>query len=153
MLKKSTLIRLINFYPPYLGAGVRVRRISADFREIDVEMRLRFWNKNYLGTHFGGSLYAMVDPFYVLMLSQNLGPEYEVWDKAATVRFLRPGRGLVKAAFRLSPEEIGRIRGEADATGRSEPAFTVRITDGEGKPVAEVEKIISVKRKAPMGAR
>lgn len=149
MLKKSTLIRLINYYPPYLGAGVRATRISADFREIDVEMRLRFWNKNYLGTHFGGSLYSMVDPFYVLMLSQNLGPEYEVWDKAATVRFLRPGRGLVKAEFRLAPEKIGRIREEAEATGRAEPAFTVRITDKEGMPVAEVDKIISVKRKKP----
>ena len=75
-------------------------------KAIDVEMKLRFWNKNYVGTHFGGSLYAMTDPFFMLMLLDNLGPEYLVWDKAATICFKKPGRGKVRAEFRLSDEQV-----------------------------------------------
>src|SRR5689334_18498320 len=95
------LQRRINFYSPYLGAGVRVTRVSEDFRQVDVEMPLRFYNRNYVGTHFGGSLYSMCDPFYMLMLIHILGPEYIVWDKAAAIRFKKPGKGVVKASFRL----------------------------------------------------
>jgi uncharacterized protein DUF4442 len=68
MLKKSTLIRFLGLYPPYLGAGIRVTRVSHDFREIDVQMGLRWWNRNYVGTHFGGSLYSMIDPSLMLMV-------------------------------------------------------------------------------------
>ncbi|HRE31512.1 MAG TPA: DUF4442 domain-containing protein [Candidatus Berkiella sp.] len=77
-MNKSFLLRLINFWPPYLGAGVRVKRMSKNMTHIKVEMNLRFWNKNYVNTHFGGSLYSMVDPFYMLMLMENLGKEYIV---------------------------------------------------------------------------
>ena len=76
----------MNVWPPFAGAGIRVVRLDADWRAIDVEMKLRFWNSNYVGTHYGGSLYSMTDPFYMLMLIENLGREYVVWDKAATIR-------------------------------------------------------------------
>src|SRR5215831_5992143 len=62
--KRKRLKRFVNFYPPFLGAGVRIKEISEDLRTIEVHMPLRFWNKNYVGTHFGGSLYAMCDPFF-----------------------------------------------------------------------------------------
>src|SRR2546429_7301474 len=71
--KSRKLRRGINLYPPYLGASVRVTHISDDFRRVEVEMPLRFYNRNYFGTHFGGSLYSMCDPFYVLMLANILG--------------------------------------------------------------------------------
>ncbi|HVP64109.1 MAG TPA: DUF4442 domain-containing protein, partial [candidate division Zixibacteria bacterium] len=103
---KRRLLRFINFWPPFLGAGIRLRRLSPDFREADVEMHQRFWNTNYVGVHFGGSLCAMADPFYMLLLMENLGREYIVWDKAASVRFRKPGRGTVRAEFRLSEAEI-----------------------------------------------
>ena len=84
----------MRLYPPYLGAGIRVTHVSHDFREIDVRMGLHWWNRNYVGTHFGGSLYSMIDPFLMLMFLENLGRDYVVWDKAATIRFKTPGRGL-----------------------------------------------------------
>jgi hypothetical protein len=90
--RSRKLRRRINFYPPYLGAGVRVTHIADDFRHIEVEMPLRFYNRNYFGTHFGGSLYSMCDPFYVLMLANILGPDYIVWDKAANIRFKSPAK-------------------------------------------------------------
>jgi len=97
---------LLNLYPPFLGTGICVKKISEDFREILVEMRLGWYNRNYVNTHFGGSIYAMTDPFYMLMLIKNLGDEYIVWDKSATVDFVKPGRGTVFAHFILTEEMI-----------------------------------------------
>ena len=141
------LLRRLSLYPPFLGAGIRVRRISEDFRTIDVEMPLRFWNRNYVGTHFGGSLYSMCDPFFMVMLIENLGPDYIVWDKAATIRFKKPGKGVMKATFTLSPERVEEIRRQADSQEKVEPTFQVVVTDAEGKVVAEVDKLLYVKKK------
>ena len=141
------LLRRMRFYPPFLGAGIRVRRISEDFCTIDVEMPLRFWNRNYVGTHFGGSLYSMCDPFFMVMLIENLGPDYIVWDKAATIRFKKPGKGVMKATFMLSPERVEEIRRQADSQEKVEPTFHVVVTDAEGKVVAEVDKLLYVKKK------
>lgn len=146
-MKKSSLIKLMNFWPPYIGAGVRVKNISPDFKAIDVEMNLRFWNQNYVGTHFGGSLYAMTDPFYMLMLLENLGRDYIVWDKASSIRFLKPGKGKVRAEFRLTSEQIDEIRSQADESSKAEPEFLVKIKDNSGIVVAEVDKLLYVKRK------
>ena len=145
-MKKRLLLRSINAWPPFLGAGIRVTRMGS--KAIDVEMKLRFWNRNYVGTHFGGSLYSMTDPFFMLMLLDNLGPEYLVWDKAATIRFKKPGRGKVRAEFRLSDEQLDGIRRAVAANGKTEPTFVVQVKDESGEVVAEVEKVLWVKRKA-----
>ncbi len=146
-MKKSIILRLLNFWPPFLGAGIRVTKITSDMREIDVEMKLRWWNKNYVGTQFGGSLYSMTDPFYMLMLIENLGKNYIVWDKASTIRFKNPGRGKVSAKFRLTTEEILAIKETTDTEEKFEPIFTVQVLDESGKLIAEVEKLLYVKRK------
>jgi hypothetical protein len=146
-MKSSTFRRLINFWSPFLGAGIHVRNISDDFTRVDVELKLRFWNKNYVGTHFGGSLYAMTDPFYMLILIQNLGRDYIVWDKGATIRFRKPGKGIVRAHFHISKEEIENIRKQADDNPKVEPQFTVYIKNESGEVVAEVDKILYVRRK------
>ena len=141
------LLRRVNFYPPYLGAAVRVTHISDDFRNIEVEMPLRFYNRNYVGTHFGGSLYSMCDPFYMLMLINILGPDYIVWDKAATIRFKKPGKGVMKAAFELTEAQIAEIRAAAETQPKVEPQFQVLIKDAEGTVVAEIDKLLYVKKK------
>ena len=101
-LLKRHMRQLMNLWPPFLGAGIRVKRLQSDWKEIDVEMNLHFWNANFVGTHYGGSLYSMTDPFYMLMLIENLGRDYIVWDKSANIRFRKPGNGRVVARFRLS---------------------------------------------------
>ncbi|HEY9422948.1 MAG TPA: DUF4442 domain-containing protein [Thermoanaerobaculia bacterium] len=148
MASRRLLLRLLNLYPPYLGAGVRVKA-SSDRRTYEVRMKLRWWNRNYVGTHFGGSLYTMCDPFFMLMLVDALGRGYIVWDKAATIRFRRPGRGTVRAVFHLPPERVEEIRAAADANRKVEPVFTVNVTDDEGEVVAEIEKLLYVRRKDP----
>jgi Domain of unknown function (DUF4442) len=140
---------LLNVWPPFLGAGIRVRRIGADWKEIDVEMRLRWWNRNYVGTHYGGSLYSMADPFFMVMLIENLGRDYIVWDKAATIRFRKPGRGMVSASFRLSDEQIGEIRQALNSQEKIERMFTVEVKDQSGTVVAEVDKLLHVRRRNP----
>jgi hypothetical protein len=138
---------MMNLWPPFLGAGIRVRRLQPDWKAIDVEMKLRFWNSNYVGTHFGGSLYSMTDPFYMLMLIENLGRDYVVWDKAASIRFRRPGMGKMLASFRLPEEQLEEIRRKLKTEEKVEPQFMVEVKDETGAVVAEVQKILHVKRR------
>src|SRR5512138_849722 len=144
-IPRHRLFRLAGIWPPYLGAGVRVRDVSRDLRSLTVEMPLRPWNRNYVGTHFGGSLYSLADPWFMMILIEQLGPGYVVWDKAASIRFVKPGRGTVRARFEVPAERVAEIRAEADRAGRAEPVFQVAINDAEGDLVAEVEKRISVR--------
>lgn len=144
---EKNLDRVLRLYPPYLGAGIEVAQMSEDFRYVRVEMPLRLYNQNYVGTHFGGSLYSMCDPFYMLMLLKNLGGEYIVWDKAARVDFRKPGEGRVTAEFRLSQARIDEIRGAADSQRKVEPVFEVEVIDEAGDVVAVVEKVLYVRRK------
>jgi len=138
---------VLNLYPPFLGAGIRITRLRPDWKEIDVEMKLRRWNKNYVGTHYGGSLYSMTDPFFMLMLIENLGREYIVWDKSATIRFRRPGKGTVRASFRLWEEQIEEIREALKREPTVERTFGVEVKDESGALVAEVEKLLHIRRK------
>jgi hypothetical protein len=141
------LRRWINLWPPFLGMGVRIRSIAPDMKAVDVEVKLRFWNANYVGTHFGGSLFAMTDPFYMLMLMANLGSDYIVWDKAATIRYRKPGKGTVRAEFRLSDSQIDDIREKLKTLPKYEPVFSVEVKDEAGVVIAEVEKVLHVRKK------
>jgi len=144
---QHALRRWINLWPPFLGAGVRVVHIAPDMKSVDVEMKLRWWNANYVGTHFGGSLFAMTDAFYMLMLMANLGRDYIVWDKAATIRYRKPGRSKVRAEFRLTDAQLDDIREKLMTLPKYEPVFAVAIKDEQGTVIAEVEKLLHVRRK------
>jgi Domain of unknown function (DUF4442) len=98
-------------------------------KAIDVEMKLRFWNANYVGTHFGGSLFAMTDPFYMLMLMANLGCDYIVWDKAASIRYQKPRQGTVRAEFRLTDAQLDDIRDKLKTLPKYEPVFQNAVKD------------------------
>ncbi len=139
-------VRLLRFYPPYIGAGVRVMG-SADASAVTVEMPLTVYNRNFVGTHFGGSLYAMCDPFFMLILIERLGPGYVVWDKAASIEFLRPGRGKVRATFHVPEERVEEIRREVNGAGKVLPEFEVTVFGDDGEPVARVRKTLYVRRK------
>ncbi len=141
------LRRWINFWPPFLGAGIRVTHIAPDMKAVDVEMKLRWWNANYVGTHFGGSLFAMTDAFYMLMVMANLGREYIVWDKAASIRYRKPGKGTVRAEFRLSDAQLDDIREKLKTLAKYEPTFQVEVKDEQGEVVAVVEKLLHVRKK------
>lgn len=136
-----------NLFPAYRGSGARVTYIADDFKEIRVKLALSWRTRNYVGTIFGGSLYASADPMYMIMLIQILGREYIVWDKAASIRFRKPGRNTLFATFRLEDAELDEIR---NRTANGEPidrTYNVDLVDAEGVVHASVEKVIYIKRK------
>jgi acyl-coenzyme A thioesterase PaaI-like protein len=146
-LPANTLLKMIRFWPPYLGAGIKVTNISDDFLKLDVEMNLTWYNKNFVGTHFGGSLFSMTDPFYMLMLIKSLGSEYIIWDKASKIEFMKPGVGIVKAHFEFTSEELEEIK--HNCQNRKKHLFNkeVYIFDDKGELIAKVEKTLYVKKK------
>ena len=146
-LGASGMRRLFNLWPPFRAAGIRVREIAPDFRSATVELRMRLLNRNYVGTHFGGSLFAMTDPFFMIMMMKNLGPQYLVWDKQGTVRFLKPARGTVVARFQLPEASIAEARAATASGEKHEPKFRVEIVDGDGVTVADVEKTLYIRKK------
>jgi len=151
-MRASRLRRLMNWWPPYACSGIRVEYIADDYREVRVALHQRWYNRNYVGSHFGGSLFAMVDPFYMLMLLHALGRDYIVWDKAASIDFLKPGHGSVRAHFVLDDETLTRLRQTANRDGRATHWFTVDVLDTQGEVVARVRKHLYVRAKAAVGS-
>lgn len=143
----SLRFKWINWYPPLLGAGIHVVHRESDEHTIKVKMPLTRLNLNVVGVHFGGSLYAMCDPWFMLILMQHLGRDYIVWDKAASIQFLKPGKGTVSATFHLAPETIDEIRVQADRGEKLEPIFNVEVIDEGGEVIAKVEKRLYVRKK------
>lgn len=139
--------RFMNLYPPYLGAGIRVKFISADFRQIRVGMKLRWYNRNYVKTHFGGSLYAMTDPFFMLMLIRILGRDYIVWDQAATITFRKPGKGTVSVLFEITDDMLRDVREQTETGHPYRPVWVVHVMDAAGEVVAVVSKTLYIRRR------
>ena len=138
---------LLYIYPPYLGSGIVVRKIAPDFRELVVQMKLRWYNRNYVGTHFGGSLYAMIDPFLMLMLFHILGKNYIVWDKSAAIDFIKPGKSTVTATFTIEDKDLKTILHHTSDGSKYLHEFQVQIVDSQGEVVAKVTKIVYVRKK------
>jgi acyl-coenzyme A thioesterase PaaI-like protein len=143
---------LLNIWPPFRGAGIKVTHIAQDFSRARVELRMKLLNRNYVGSHFGGSLFSMTDPFCMILMMMRLGPGYVVWDKAGAIRFRKPGKGTVACDIHMTDEEVARVRGIVDAEGKMEPVYTIEVKNDKGEVVAEVEKILSVKRVQPQEA-
>ena len=139
---------LFNLLPAYRGTGGRVTYIASDFREVRVKLPLSWRTRNYVGTIFGGSLYSAVDPVLMIMLIQNLGPGYTVWDKSATIRFLKPGRATLYARFTLDEAELSEIRRLLESAPSVDRVYTVELKDAAGVAHARVEKTIYI-RKTP----
>lgn len=146
-LSRKQRIKLINFYPPYMGAGIRLTSLSDDFMRAEVTMKLRWWNKNLVGTHFGGSLSSMSDPFYMLLLTANLGRDYIVWDKVSTIRFKKPGLGKVSCVFEINQKLIDQIKSEVGELGKKDYILPLEITNEAGEVVCELEKTIYIRKK------
>ena len=135
-----------NLFPAYRGTGGRITYIAGDFREARVRLPLNWRTRNYVGTIFGGSLYGAVDPIYMIMLIKILGPDYVVWDKAATIRFRKPGRGTLYARFLIEEEEIRTIRRLLETEPSIDRIYRVDLADGAGIVHAEVEKTVYIRR-------
>lgn len=136
-----------NLFPAYRGTGGRVLYIASDWREVKIKLPLNWRTRNYVGTIFGGSIYGAIDPFYMLMLMHILGPGYTVWDKAANIRFRRPGKSVLFADFHLSDEEIVEIKNLADGAASIDRVYNVELKDRDGVVHAHIEKTLYISKK------
>lgn len=139
--------RSMNLWPPFACSGIRITDLPADFMSVTVRLRLRWWNRNVAGVHFGGSLFAMTDPFWMMLLLRHLGREHIIWDRAAEVDFVKPGKGDVYAQFSIGEEDIVRLRDEAAGGAKVLEWFTVEVKDADGDVVARVRKQVYIRRK------
>ena len=137
----------MNLWPPFLGAGITVEKIAKDFRHAKVCLKYGLLNRNIVGVHFGGSLFAMTDPFFMMMVSQNIGKGYVVWDQAAKIEFLKPGKGKVHATFELTQDQINEIISAAETGNKVLKDFVVDVKDKEGDVVARITKTLYIRKK------
>jgi len=139
-----------NWFPAYRGTGARITFIARDWREVRIRLPLSWRTRNYVGTIFGGSMYGAVDPIYMVMLIRVLGPGYVVWDKAASIRFRRPGRTTLFARFTLDDAELDAIHDALRTSDTTDRVYTVDLVDAEGVVHATVEKTVHVRRRTPL---
>lgn len=137
----------INLWPPFLFTGIHVTHLSRNFDSARVELRMRPWNRNYVGTHFGGSLFAMTDPFWMLLLMHRLGRDYYVWDQKGEIDFLKPGKGTVSVAFDVPDSMLDAIRADAASGEKLLKWFENDIVDKDGTVVAKVRKQVYIRLK------
>jgi len=138
---------IMNLWPPFFALRIHIVSIAPDWRDITIRMKLSLRNRNYVGSHFGGGLFAMTDPFFMLMLMNILGNDYLVWDKSANIRFLKPGRGTVLAHFRLSEAQLNEVRERTASGEKCEPTWRVDIVDAAGEIIASADKTLYIRRK------
>lgn len=134
-------------FPAYVGTGGWVQYVADDLKEIRVKLPLSFRTRNYVGTIFGGSLYASIDPFYMIMLMTNLGKDYVVWDKAANIRFKKPGRETLFANFLITDEELSEIKKILEIQDKVDRIYNVELVNKEGVVHAAIEKTIYIAKK------
>ena len=146
-LGPRALRRILNVWPPFLFNGIHVDTIADDWRSASVELRARPWNRNYVGVHFGGNLFSMTDPFWMLLTMHALGRDYIVWDQAGAIEFVKPGRGTVRADFRLDEALLAQLRAATADGAKHLHWFETQIVDTNGEVVARVRKQVYVRRK------
>jgi acyl-coenzyme A thioesterase PaaI-like protein len=139
--------RLLNIYPPYFGAGIKAKYISEDWKEIHVSMLLHWFNRNAVGTHFGGNLYSMIDPHLMFILLQQLGNEYWVWDKAADIEFVKASKLKVTSVIKVSEKDLEIIKRSTANGDKYFPEFDVEIIDENNDLVAKIKKTLYVRKK------
>ena len=147
-MKASTVKRGLNIWPPLLFSGIRVTHIAEDFKAVSVELRQKWYNKNVVGVHFGGSIFAMTDPFFMFMLMNNLNKDYTVWDRAGSIDFIKPGKGTIKADFVLTDEMLKDIKSNTIEDGsKYTPTYGVDIVNAQGDIVAHVKKTMHIRKR------
>ena len=138
---------MINWYPPYLFSGIKVIAYANDFSSFRTRLKLTWYNRNLIGTAFGGSLYSMCDPFFMFILLIHLGEDYIVWDKRASIEFVKPGKGTVYADFKLTIEQISEIKERVNDEEKGVFDFPCEVKDGKGNLIAKLQKGVYVRRK------
>lgn len=146
-MKAGVFKFIVNLWPPLFFSGIKITYLATDYRETRVTLKLRWYNRNYVGTQYGGSLMSMTDPWYMLMIMNNLGRDYFVWDKHAEIDYIAPGKTHVHAHFVINDEILNDIRAKTANGEKYVPEFLVEIKDNHGHLVARVKRRVYIKLK------
>lgn len=141
------ILKLIQFWGPYLFSGIKVVYISKDLHEIKVRLKTSFWNSNYFGTHYGGSLFSMCDPFYVFIVLDKMSKEHIAWDKSSEIDFVKAVKEPVFASFKIESELIEKFKSDCLENFKIEPVFETDVVTASGEVVARIKKKIYIRRK------
>ena len=153
MFKKAWVMRmLLNLWPPLFFSRIKLMLLTPDFKHARVRLSLSAWNRNVVGSHFGGSIFAMTDPFYMLMLMHYLRAEYHVWDKSADIDFIKPGKGKIYADFIITDETIKDIKKKTQSGEKYLPSFEIFIKDENNELIAKVNKTLYIRKKKRLRA-
>ncbi len=147
-MRPRWLRHYINVWPPFLFSGIRCEQLGDDWRTARVRLKLRWYNKNYVGTQFGGSLFAMTDPWWMILVMRSLGSDYIVWDKAGEIDFVAPGRGDVVASFVVQESLLDALRAATADGSKHLHWCECEVRDARsGELVARVRKQLYVRLK------
>jgi len=145
---RARMVRLgFNLHPAFRGTGGRVVHVARDLRHIRICLPLNWKTKNIVGSIYGGSLFAITDGAHPMMLMAALGDAYIVWDKAASIRYRKPGYTTLYADFLLPEEEILAIRGALAEYPELERTYTVELKDRDGTVHTVVERTVYIAEK------
>ncbi len=145
--KTKRLRWAFNFFPVYRGTGGRVQYIRHDYRAITVRIPLSWRTRNYVGTIYGGSMFGATDPMYMLMLMENLGNDYVVWDKAGSIRFRRPAKDTLFAHFEIDQTLLDSIKEEVAINQETNREFKIYLKDQNGKVYADITRTVYIANK------
>lgn len=139
------MVRLgFNFHPAFRGTGGRVVHVAKDLRHIRIRLALNWKTRNIVGSLYGGSLFAITDGAHPMMLMAALGDNYIVWDKAASIRYRKPGYTTLYGDFVLHKEEIAEIRAALLEVPELERTFLVELKDDQGTVHTIVERTVYI---------
>ena len=138
---------LFRIYTPFAFAGIRVLRLANDWRYAQVRLRRHWYNQNFVGTHFGGNLFSMTDPFWMILIMQCLGRDYIVWDQTGEITFVAAVREDVFAEFRVEDAVLDELRAATAGGEKTLRWFETEIKTAGGNVVARVRKQLYVRRK------
>lgn len=147
LVRTETVLKFISLWPPFLFSGIRVVEVDSNVETITVRLKSYFWNRNYFGTHFGGSLYSMCDPFFVFLATHKLAKEHIIWDKAASINFIKATNATVYAKFTMPQSVCDEIAEAAKHQFSVLRSFQVQVLSETGELIAEVEKELYIRRK------
>jgi acyl-coenzyme A thioesterase PaaI-like protein len=147
MPSARALRRVLNLWPPFLFSGIRVLELADDFSRARVVLKRHWYNRNFVGTHFGGSLFAMTDPFWMVMTLCRLGDRYIVWDKSAAIEFVEATKAPVFAEFVLGDATLDEIRAATAGGEKCLRWFETEVRTADGEVIARVRKELYVRRK------
>ena len=145
---RASIVRMgFNLHPAFRGTGGRVEHVSPSLDHIRVRLPHSWRTKNIVGSIYGGSLFSITDGAHPMMLMSALGRDVIVWDKAASIRYRKPGYATLYADFRIDNTEVAAIRAALQQQPELDRTYQIEIKDGDGVVHAVVERTVYIANK------